>query len=84
MDKFPHPTQGSDCRSLPGSTEHLPFYEAVRWMLRSGEMDGRHAKDDNISIVNVKILLTLTIMPPAGCARIRKGNMPPEGGALKD
>ena len=36
-------------------------------MLRSGEMDGRHAKDDNISIVNVKILLTLTIMPSAGC-----------------
>ena len=20
----------------------LPFYEAVRWMLRGGEMDGRH------------------------------------------
>ena len=26
-----------------GEMDILPFYEATRWMLRGGEMDGRHA-----------------------------------------
>lgn len=26
-----------------GEMDILPFYEAARWMLRGGEMDGRHA-----------------------------------------